>query len=109
MQFKEYIYIQEYGGIYLPENWAREIGKMLPKLGLDLPTVEKQARIDILLDKQNPIYIQLSDNSKLFFTFDEYERIEGTPKPGKTLAVLMQRNPHDKSNNPSQIVSCRVI
>lgn len=113
--FKNYIDLSEqiakFGAILFPENfaWAKSIGSSLPNLQLDLPTIEKKAKIEIVMDKKNPISIQLSDGSKLFFTYDEYKRIEGVPERGKTLIVTMQRHPLDKSNLPSKIIKCRVV
>lgn len=103
--------VATHGAILLPENfaWARELSKQLPALQLDMPTVEKRAKIDLIMDKKNPIYVQLSDGSKLFFSMDEFKRIEGKPEQGKTLIVTMQRLAHDKSELPSQITKCRVI
>lgn len=103
--------VQEHGAIILPEDfgWAKEISKTLPTLALDLPTIEKRAKIDIIMDKKNPIYVQLSDGSKLFFSVDEFRRIPGKPERGKTMVFKMQRLGYDKSQNPSQISNCYVI
>lgn len=103
--------VQKHGAVSFPEHfaWAKEISKQLPAINLDLPTVEKRARIDVIMDKKNPIYVQLSDGSKLFFSIDEFRRIEGKPEQGKTLIVTMQRLSHDNSELPSQITKCRVI
>lgn len=104
-------YVEQHGAILLPEHfhWAKEISKSLPGLHLDLPTLEKRARIDLIMDKKNPIYVQLSDGSKLFFTLDEFKRINGKPERGKTMVVQMQRLGHDSTEYPSQITRCDVI
>jgi hypothetical protein len=113
--FKNYIdlieYIDKRGAIFVPENfaWAKSISKSLPSQQLELPTIEKRGKIVIIMDKKNPIYVQLSDNSKLYFSHDEYRRIEGKPEKGKTMIVNMQRLPQDNSDLPSQIVRCKVI
>lgn len=113
VSFKNFLeiadYVREKGSLYIPESWTREIGKLLPKLDLGLPSVERRAKIDLVLDKQNPIYIQLADGSKLFFTYDEFRRIEGKPERGKVMVVTMQRRADDLSELPSQIVGCRVL
>jgi hypothetical protein len=102
--------VDQHGSVYLPEafDWAKQIGQSLPKLALDLPVVEKRAKIEMVMDKRNPIYVQLADGSKLFFTHDEFRRIPGTPVRGKTMVVTMQRHNTDTSEAPSQIISCRV-
>ena len=113
--FKEYVnlteYVERHGAVIFPENfaWAKTIAKSLPALNLDIPVMEKRAKIDIIMDKKNPIYVQLSDGSKLFFTYDEFKRIEGHPQRGKTMVVTMQRLGHDQSDLPSQITKCQVI
>ena len=111
--FKRYIelveYVEKYKAILIPENWIKDIAGSLPVLSLDLPTVQKKAKIETILDKNNPIYIQLDDGSKLFFTLAEFKRIEGKPARGKTMVVTMQRLSHDKSGTPSQITKCQVI
>lgn len=113
--FKKYIelveYVETHGAILIPEHfaWAKSISATLPKINLDLPQVEKRAKIDIIMDKKNPIYMQLSDGSKLFFTYDEYKRIDGKPERGKTMVVTMQRLGHDQSDLPSKIMKCQVI
>lgn len=104
-------YVSQHGAILVPEafDWAKDISKLLPGLGLDLPVIEKKAKIEMVLDKKNPIYVQLSDGSKMFFTWDEFKRIDGKPERGKTMVVTMQRLPEDRSELPSQIMKCRVV
>jgi hypothetical protein len=94
---------------YLEKEVVESWQDFLPDIDIGLPTVEKKGKIDVLLDKKNPIYIQLSDGTKLFFTYDEYKRINGSPEVGKTMIVKMQRLPGDNSVQPSQIVDCKVI
>jgi hypothetical protein len=103
--------VEKQKAIFLPENfsWAKNIASSLPKINLDLPTIKKQAKIDIIMDKRNPIYVQLSDGSKLFFTHDEFKRIDGKPECGKTMVVFMQRLPYDNSESASKITHCKVI
>lgn len=113
--FKKYIdlieSVEKYKAILIPEHfsWANDISKSLPALTLDLPSIEKRAKIETILDKKNPIYVQLSDGSKLFFSFDEFKKIHGKPARGKTMVLTMQRLAHDKSDSPSQITKCCVI
>jgi hypothetical protein len=113
--FKNYIdlieHIQKNGSLYLPENfsWVNNIKKMLPNLAIDLPIIQKKSKIEIIDNKKNPIYIQLSDGSKIFLTYEEYKRIKGKPEIGKTMIVTMQRHHKDSSNLPSQITRCEVI
>lgn len=113
--FKNYIelieHINKHGAILVPENftWAKPIAQSLPQYQIELPNVEKRGKIELIMDKKNPIYVQLSDNSKLFFSHDEFKRIEGKPERGKMMIVTMQRLGSDNSELPSQIVKCQVI
>jgi len=111
--FKTFLYLIEYvekaGAIFIPESWIGDIAALLPKLDLGLPTVRRTGKIEVLLDKQNPIYVQLSDGSKMFFTYDEFRRIKGKPQRGKNMVVVLQRRSDDSSKSPSQIVSCEVL
>ena len=76
---------------------------------LNLPLIEKSGKIELLRDKVNPIYMQISDGSKLFFTFDEFKRISGTPSDGKTIIWKAQRNPKDTPQHTSKITFCKII
>jgi hypothetical protein len=104
INFKKYLNIVE----NLPENfdWVKDF--TLPDLNLDLPCVEKRGKIQIIMDKTNPIYIGLSDGSKLFFTIDEFKRISGKPVIGKILTWKTQRLFGDKSEYQSKIISCKI-
>lgn len=112
--FKNFIlfrdYIEEKGAVFFPEffDWAKDIAKLLPDLSLDLPNIEKKSKIEFIFDKKNPIYMQLTDGSKLYFTNSEFKRIKGKPEKGKNIIVKMLRLSTDKSENPSQIISCEV-
>ena len=99
-------YVEKHGAIMVSEHWTKDIASMLPKIDLDLPTVHKTARIEHILDKKNPIYIGLSDGTKLFLTHDEYRRIEGKPERGKNMIVVFQRRDDDQSDYPSIITKC---
>ena len=59
--------------------------------------------------KKNPIFVQLEDGTKLYFTWDEFKRIEGTPEHGKKMLVIMQRREDDNSPTMSQIQKCKII
>jgi len=114
MSFKIFLKQEEllnnFGAMSLPESfdWAKSIGSLLPNYDLDLPLIKKESKIDIIVDKKNPIYIQLADGTKLYFTLDEFRRINGKPEVGKNLLVTMQRLHNDSSNIPSKIISCAV-
>ena len=112
MEFKKYIkfldVVEQKKGIWLPENflWLKDFS--LPNIDLGLPSIEKKAKIELIRSKTNPIYIQLSDGSRLFFTFDEFKRITGTPVVGKTITWKTQRISSNESPTPSKITYCRV-
>ncbi len=102
-------YVERAGAVMVPENWTKEISAKMPKLDLGLPTVDKTARIDHVMDKKNPIFVGLSDGTKLFFTHGEFRRIEGgEPQVGKNMVVTMQRHHADKSHYPSVVTKCAI-
>lgn len=76
---------------------------------LILPTKTVTSQISLLDDKTTPILIQLFDGTKIYLTYDEYKRIKyQDPQVGKTITVVFQRNPEDKSDNYSMINSINV-
>jgi hypothetical protein len=80
----------------------------VPNTDLTIPQTEKTARISVLLKHRNPIYVRLSDGTESYFTYDEFNRIQGKPEVGKLMTILFQRNPEDHSNNNSKIDKCIV-
>jgi hypothetical protein len=115
INFKNFIELNEIiaklKGIYIPEgfDWAKSLSNALPNIDLGLPAITKTAKIKEINYKKNPIYIYLSDGSKLFFTLDEFRRLQSKPEVGKNIAVTMQRLASDKSDTPSQITKCVIF
>jgi hypothetical protein len=113
MQFSNFLdltqNLEKNKSLCIEENflWAKNIN--LPNIDLGLPSIEKTSKILMLNDRITPIYIQLEDGSKLFFTYDEFKRIHGNPMIGKKMHLVMQRLGNDTSKYPSKITSCRVI
>lgn len=112
-KFQEYVFIKDTLESYKSfcvENyfsWVKDY--KLPNLELDLPCIKKQSKIQILQYNKSPIFMQLSDGAKLFFTIDQYKRIDGKPEVGKTIHYEMIRLPEDNSQQPSQIKYCKII
>jgi len=73
------------------------------------PLVFKKSVIKTIEKKKNPIFIQLEDGTKLYFTWDEFNRIEGKPENGKKMLVIMQRRADDNSPSVSQIQKCKIL
>lgn len=100
-------------GAYVSSDWSgTEVGDTqtsaghplhLPSTDMTLPSIEKTGRIVLLHKKKNPIYVRLSDGTEANFSWDEYNRIQGTPAVGKVMTVVFQRNPKDFSRNHSKI------
>jgi hypothetical protein len=111
--FQEYFNLKEtveqLGAICVENHFAWVKSFKLPDMNLDLPCTEKESKIVVLIKRQNPIFVQLSDGSKLFFSNAEYKRINGEPAIGKVMKLRMLRLPHDQSDSPSQIQSCQII
>lgn len=122
LNFKTFLRVVEYvnvgGAVILPSSWTGTEAPdtmsfegrplHLPSLDLALPAVTRSGRISVVVKDKNPIYVQLHDGTKLFFTHDEFRRIKGWPEVGRTMTVVFQRNPDDKSDVPSKIHSCQV-
>lgn len=122
MNFRDYLTLVEYvsslGAVQLPASWTGSQG--VSRFSLDgsspeatqgdfgLPSVSKSGRIDVMLKNKNPIYVQLSDGTKLFFSLDEFRRIKGNPEVGRTMTVVFQRKPGDYSNLPAKIDDVQV-
>lgn len=119
MSFKNFLRIVEAGGgAVVSTSWTGSSAPdtlslsghppSLPGLDLGLPAITKSGQIVHLIKDKNPIYVQLSDGTKLFFNLDEFRRIKGFPEVGRTMTVVFQRNSGDLSEQPSQIQSCQV-
>lgn len=94
----------------ISEGWHHDIARMLPDINIGLPSVDKKAKITQILDKKNPIFIGLSDGTKLFMTYDQFRKINGKkPEVGRTMVLSMQRTPEDNSKNPSILTKCTVL
>lgn len=112
-KFQEYVHmketVEELGAVCVEGHFAWAKSYRLPSLDLGLPSIEKEGKIVVLIKRQNPIFVQLGDGSKLFFNHDEFRRINGEPAIGKIMRVRMIRLPSDQSDSPSQIQSCQIV
>jgi hypothetical protein len=68
-----------------------------------MPSVQRTGRIVGFLEKNNPVYIKLSDGTECSFTNQEMKNIEGKPALGKTMTVIFQRHPDDFTRQYSKI------
>ena len=100
--------VESLGAVAVDENFSWAKSYVLPNMDLDLPLVTKKSPIQIVIKRKNPIHVQLQDGTKLFFTHDEFRRINPEPLVGKIMTVKMIRLPTDGSTYPSQIKSCEV-
>lgn len=80
-----------------------------PITHVEIPQIEKTGRVKILETKKNPIYLELSDGTKAYFTYDEFQRIQGVPSIGKVMTIIFQRHPNDKTNQYSKIEKAIVL
>lgn len=112
-KFQEYVAVCEFLEqlpAFCIENYFPWVSNFkLPDFNLDLPCIKKEAKIQILQYKKTPIFMHLSDGSKLFFTLDEFKRIHGNPEVGKTIRYEMIRLQNDNTLLPSMIKSCEII
>lgn len=136
MRFKDYIALTEQntvghhndgpgsgfqpgGGAYLSSDQseteasstrdAQGHANHLPGHVLDIPIVTKTSRVAMVERNKNPILVMLQDGTKMYFTWDEFNRIQGeTPSPGRLMTVKFQRRMDDKRRESSQIQSIEV-
>lgn len=84
--------------------FIEQLDRPMPTAELGLPSVKRTSVISFLERNKNPIFILLADGTKLYLSWDEFRRIEGTePTIGKKMTVVFQRHPLDKSEITSQI------
>lgn len=120
MNFRDFYMIMEYldagypamlpsdwSGSEQPDNFASQ-PVFLPSIDLGLPSTTLIGKISQIVRDKNPIFVQLSDGTQLFFTLDQYKRIKGSPERGRTMTVVFQRLGNDRSRIPSMIQSCQV-
>lgn len=96
---------------FLPSTWtgSENLGSFnhgLPSTDLNIPTVTRNSKIRYIEKNKNPIKIMLLDGTKLFLTFDEFNRINSYKKldVGQEINVTFQRQIGDKSLEPSKII-----
>jgi hypothetical protein len=73
---------------------------------MNIPQVTRQGVVKVFRDKCDPMYIELSDKTKLFITPQQYENIRGHIPivPDNThLTVVFQRMPANRSLDLSQV------
>lgn len=78
-----------------------------PSYDLGLPNVTKTGIIKFIDKNKNPIFIFLSDGTKLYLSLDEFNRVKSKPEVGKTIVAVFQRAENDVSDNTSQIASLK--
>jgi hypothetical protein len=136
MNFKEFVSYTPNGigpGSYVPMTWSnsdsfqttynRHIGYppelpeddfMLGVRPMDIPRVTRKGLVTKFHDKKNPMFLELSDGTKLFLTLDQYRRIRGhlpiVPKHSH-VTVIFQRLPNDNSLDVSQVekIYCKFL
>jgi hypothetical protein len=81
----------------------------LPSTDLVVPQVERTGRIKVLDYGRNPIYLELTDGTRAFFTHDEFRRIRGRPAVGKLMSIVFQRHGADHTDAHSKIERATVL
>jgi len=89
-------------------DFLRKLDEEIISIPTSIPKVVKKSIIRRIEIKNNPISIYLDDGTKIALTYYEYRRIKNEPKVGKTMTVVFQRNPTDKTPMPSKIESIKV-
>lgn len=98
----------DFTGSEMPMNYGGH-PLHLPSLDMGLPTVTKTAKIIQIERNKNPISVMLNNQTRLYFSYDEFRRIKGgEPQEGKMMTVVFQRHPGDTTENPSQVQTVTV-
>lgn len=109
MRFKDYFEMSGMPAMVSSDlpgyNAANDNPQLLPAIDIELPTVTKIAQIRYIDDKKNPIFVHLSDGTKLYIPYDAYRRINGEPMVGKTMTIVFRRRADDKNGNHSKVLS----
>lgn len=93
----------------LPSDWTgSEVNPMknLPFLSstdIQIPQTTRTSFIKKIDYNKNPILIELKDQTKIFLSLDQYNRLNKTPQIGQKLTVVFQRDPSDHSYDNSRI------
>jgi hypothetical protein len=78
---------------------------------LALPMTVKTGKITHINDKVNPILMYISDPKKggsiMHIPYDDFKRISGEPRVGKSIVIVFQRRTDDRSNSYSKVQSIR--
>lgn len=97
---------------FLPSTWtgSEDLGSMsfgLPGTDLAIPHVTRKSRVRFVEKNRNPIKVQLMDGTALYFTPDEFRRVQSrtSMEPDREITVTFQRRDEDGSPNPSKVVS----
>lgn len=101
--------LEQHGALCLGGGRSWADGVRLPNASLDLPTITKKSRIQIVAMKRNPIFVQLADGTQLFFSYHEFRRLVQRPEVGRLALVKMTRLPDDSSGLPSKIQSFQIL
>ena len=88
-------------GGFVGSPWNHQV------FNLGLPKVVKSGIVRYINEKINPIFVFLSDGTKLYIPLDAFKRIQSKPEKGKTMVVVFQRRMDDKSANPTKVDSIR--
>lgn len=84
--------------------FLEQLDRPLVTQELGLPSVSKTSTVSYLERNKNPIFILLADGTKLYLSWDEFNRVEGCePEVGKKMTVIFQRHPSNKTEATSQI------
>lgn len=123
MRFKEFIKISEQNTVgkhndyatsaMLPSVWSgTEVGDLnIPHLSstdLIIPNVTIDSYIKKIELNKNPIVILMNDNTKIYLSLDQFNRINPKPEEGKRISVTFQRSPTEPNTNLSKINKIKI-
>jgi len=123
MNFKQFLNILEQNTVgkhndyatsaMVPSVWSgTETGEFnlphLSSIDLVIPNVTVNSIIKKIELNKNPIVILTNDNTKLYLSLDQFNRINPRPEEGKRISIVFQRSPDEPNENLSKINQIKI-
>jgi hypothetical protein len=123
MNFKQFVKILEQNTVgkhndyatsaIIPSVWSgSETGDLnIPHLSstdLAIPSVTTNSYIKKIELNKNPILILMNDNTKIYLSLDQFNRINPKPEEGKRISITFQRSSMEPNENLSKINQIKI-
>ncbi len=94
--------------LYIPENfdWVKPYLKIMPKIDINIPLIQKQSKIYQIQKNKNPIAIHFEDGAKIYCNIDEFKRLPQNLTAGNVIQYTMFNRGFEK---PMIVKSFKII